>query len=136
MMVSLLGARDENLKLIEQSLASDILVRGNEITLSGAPADNALAERVFSELLELIAKGETLSTEVVRRIIGMLKQGTEERPADVLTLNILSRRGRTVRSVTWTRSTATPSSSASVRPAPARPTWRWPRRSRRCRPSR
>jgi len=97
MMVSLLGARDENLKLIEQSLASDILVRGNEITLSGAPADNALAERVFSELLELIAKGESLSTEVVRRIIGMLKQGTEERPADVLTLNILSRRGRTIR---------------------------------------
>ncbi len=96
-MVSLLGARDENLKLIEQSLASDILVRGNEITLSGAPADNALAENVFSELVELIAKGEQVSTEVVRRIIGMLKQGTEERPADVLTLNILSRRGRTIR---------------------------------------
>ena len=85
------------LKLIEQSLASDILVRGNEITLSGAPADNALAERVFSELIELIVKGETLSTEVVRRIIGMLKQGTAERPAEVLTLNILSRRGRTIR---------------------------------------
>jgi phosphate starvation-inducible PhoH-like protein len=97
MMVSLLGARDENLKLIEQSLASDILVRGNEITLSGAPADNALAERVFSELIELVVKGETLSTEVVRRIIGMLKQGTAERPAEVLTLNILSRRGRTIR---------------------------------------
>jgi phosphate starvation-inducible protein PhoH and related proteins len=97
MMVSLLGARDENLKFIEQAVASDILVRGNEITLSGAPADNALAERVFAELLELIVKGETLTTDTVRRIVGMLKQGTEERPADVLTLNILSRRGRTIR---------------------------------------
>jgi phosphate starvation-inducible protein PhoH and related proteins len=97
MMVSLLGARDENLKYIERALASDILVRGNEITLSGAPADNALAERVFTELLELIVKGETLTTDAVRRIVGMLKQGTEERPADVLTLNILSRRGRTIR---------------------------------------
>jgi phosphate starvation-inducible PhoH-like protein len=96
-MVSLLGPRDELLRLIESSLTSDILVRGNEITLSGAPADNALAERVFSELLELIAKGETLTADTVTRIVGMLKQGTQERPADVLTLNILSRRGRTIR---------------------------------------
>ena len=42
-------------------------MRGNEITLSGAAADNALAERVFTELLELIAKGETLDTDAVRR---------------------------------------------------------------------
>ena len=96
-MVSLLGPGDEILRLIENSLASDILVRGNEITLSGAPADNALAERVFTELLELIAKGETLTRETVTRIVGMLKQGTQERPADVLTMNILSRRGRTIR---------------------------------------
>jgi phosphate starvation-inducible protein PhoH and related proteins len=96
-MVSLLGPSDEILKLVEKSLTSDILVRGNEITLSGAPADNALAERVFTELLELIDKGETLTRETVTRIVAMLKQGTQERPADVLTLNILSRRGRTIR---------------------------------------
>jgi phosphate starvation-inducible protein PhoH and related proteins len=96
LMVSLLGAGDEILKLIESSLDTDILVRGNEITLSGAPADNALAEQVFTELLELIAKGETLTRDAVVRVVGMLKQG-EERPAAVLTLNILSRRGRTIR---------------------------------------
>jgi phosphate starvation-inducible protein PhoH and related proteins len=96
-MVSLLGAGDELLKLVERSVASDILVRGNEITITGAPADNALAERVFTELIELIEKGETLTTDAVRRIVGMLSEGTSERPADVLTLNILSRRGRTIR---------------------------------------
>src|SRR5215813_10351509 len=97
LMVSLLGPGDETLKLIESSLDSDILVRGNEITVSGSPADNALTERVFAELLELIEKGETLGRDAVQRIVGMLKQGTEERPAEVLTLNILSRRGRTIR---------------------------------------
>jgi phosphate starvation-inducible PhoH-like protein len=97
LMVSLLGPGDETLKLIESSLKSDILVRGNEITVSGSPADNALAERVFSELIELIGKGENLNRDAVVRIVGMLKQGTEERPAEVLTLNILSRRGRTIR---------------------------------------
>ncbi|HEX6501421.1 MAG TPA: PhoH family protein [Micromonosporaceae bacterium] len=97
MMVNLLGARDEILKFVERSLVSDIHVRGNEITISGSPADNALAERVFTELLELIQKGETLTTDSARRTVGMLEEGTAERPADVLTLNILSRRGRTIR---------------------------------------
>jgi phosphate starvation-inducible PhoH-like protein len=96
-MVSLLGAGDELLRLIERSVSSDVHVRGNEITITGSPADNALAERVFSELLELIERGETLTTDAVRRTVGMLTEGTTERPAEVLTLNILSRRGRTIR---------------------------------------
>ncbi len=96
-MVRLLGARDELLKLVESSTASDVHVRGNQITITGPPADNALAERIFSELLELIQKGETLTADDVRRTVGMLEEGTTERPAEVLTLNILSRRGRTIR---------------------------------------
>ena len=97
LMVNLLGAGDELLRLVERALASDIHVRGNEITITGAPVDNALAERVFAEMLELIEKGETLTADSVRRTVGMLEQGTAERPAEVLTLNILSRRGRTIR---------------------------------------
>jgi phosphate starvation-inducible PhoH-like protein len=96
-MVNLLGAKDEILRLIERTLTSDVHVRGNEITITGAPADNATAERLFSELIELIEKGETLSVDAVRRTVAMLEQGTAERPAEVLTLNILSRRGKTIR---------------------------------------
>jgi phosphate starvation-inducible PhoH-like protein len=96
-MVQLLGARDEILRQIEKSIRSELHVRGNEITITGTPADNALAERLFAELIELIEKGETLTTDAVRRTVGMLEQGTAERPAEVLTLNILSRRGRTIR---------------------------------------
>jgi phosphate starvation-inducible protein PhoH and related proteins len=96
-MVKLLGAGDGILRILERSLVSDVLVRGNEITISGPPAENALAERVFTELLELIEKGETLTEDVVKRSIGMLTSGEAERPAEVLTLNILSRRGRTIR---------------------------------------
>src|ERR1051325_5092396 len=96
-MVNLLGAKDEILRLIERTLVSDVHVRGNEITITGEPAENATAERLFSELIELIEKGETLSVDAVRRTVAMLEQGTAERPAEVLTLNILSRRGRTIR---------------------------------------
>jgi len=96
-MVNLLGARDDVLKLVERSLNCDMHMPANEITISGTPADNALAERVFAELLELVQKGEILTLDAVRRVVAMLKQGTAERPAEVLTLNILSRRGRTIR---------------------------------------
>src|SRR3954452_22300117 len=96
-MVNLLGAKDEILRLIERTLASDVHVRGNEITITGDPAENATAERLFSELIELIEKGETLTVDSVRRTANMLEENTTERPAEVLTLNILSRRGRTIR---------------------------------------
>jgi len=96
-MVNLLGPGDEILRVVERSVVSDVHVRGNEITITGAPAENARAERLFSELIELIEKGETLTADAVRRTVGMLDEGTTERPADVLTFNILSRRGRTIR---------------------------------------
>jgi phosphate starvation-inducible PhoH-like protein len=96
-MVSLLGSGDEILKLIEKSLRSDVHVRGNEITLTGSLSENTFAERVFNELLTLLSKGETLTPDAVRRTVSMLTEGGSERPAEVLTLNILSRRGRTIR---------------------------------------
>jgi len=96
-MVSLLGSRDELLRIIESALQSDVHVRGNEITITGEPADNALATRLFEELLELVAAGQTLTPDSVTRALGMLQQGEAERPAEVLSLNILSRRGRTIR---------------------------------------
>src|SRR3954451_25351760 len=96
-MVNLLGAKDEILRHIERTLTSDVHVRGNDITITGVPADNAAAERLFSELIELIEKGETLSVDAVRRTVAMLEQNTAERPAEVLTINILSRRGKTIR---------------------------------------
>ncbi|MDP9240759.1 MAG: PhoH family protein [Actinomycetota bacterium] len=96
-MVSLLGSGDELLRVVERALASDIHVRGNEITITGKPADNDIAVDLFTELLALLEKGEVLTADSVRRTAGMLASGGEERPAEVLTLNILSRRGRTIR---------------------------------------
>ncbi len=96
-MVTLLGSRDQLLRLIEAELASDVHVRGNEITITGGPADNAFAVRVFEELLAMIEAGQGLTADEVTRIVAMLKAGTAERPADVLSLNIISRRGRTIR---------------------------------------
>jgi phosphate starvation-inducible PhoH-like protein len=96
-MVALLGSRDELLQVIETALVSDVHVRGNEITITGNAADNALATRLFDALLALLQKGQPLSADAVERSLAMLTGGGDDRPADVLTLNIVSSRGRTIR---------------------------------------
>ncbi len=96
-MVALLGSGDELLRLVEGELAADVHVRGNEVAVTGQPADNAFAVRVFDELIALLGTGQQLRPDSVRRVIGMLRSGDTERPADVLSLDIISRRGRTIR---------------------------------------
>src|SRR5262245_13653841 len=96
-MVALLGSRDELLRVIETALVSDVHVRGNEITITGTAGDNALATRLFDALIDLVAKGQPLSADAIERSMAMLTGGGDDRPADVLTLNIVSNRGRTIR---------------------------------------
>ncbi len=96
-MVSLLGPGDEHLALIEDSFDADVHVRGNRITLYGEPGEVALAERLLDELVTIIRTGQGVTPETVERVLAMLRAETTERPADVLSLNILSNRGRSIR---------------------------------------
>jgi phosphate starvation-inducible protein PhoH and related proteins len=97
LVVGLLGSADENLRALERILNADLHVRGNAVTISGEPADVALAERVVSELIAIVAGGQPLTPEVVRHSVAMLVGTGNESPAEVLTLDILSRRGKTIR---------------------------------------
>jgi phosphate starvation-inducible PhoH-like protein len=96
-MVALLGPGDEHLALIEKAFDADVHVRGNQVTLPGAPSAVAPVERLLQELVTILRTGQGLSPEIVERVVTMLKAETTERPADVLSLNILSNRGRTIR---------------------------------------
>ena len=96
-MVSLLGSGDELLHVIEREFNADIHVRGNEITATGNPAETALVTELFDELVELLRKGTVLTADVVERTAAMLRAERGVRPADVLTVGILSARGRTIR---------------------------------------
>jgi phosphate starvation-inducible PhoH-like protein len=96
-MVILLGSGDELLQVIERDFAADIHVRGNEITVTGPAAETALVARLFDELIKLAARGTELSVGVVEQTVSMLRKRPAARPDEVLTLDILSARGRTIR---------------------------------------
>lgn len=98
-MVSLLGSRDELLHAIEEAFGDDIdiHVRGNEITVTGPERETDLVSKLFTEMLELLKGGAQLTPDAVERSLGMLRAEGDARPAEVLTLDVLSSRGRTIR---------------------------------------
>ena len=98
LMASLLGERDTYLRLIEKSFPNtSILVRGNEITVSGDSSE--LVGRLFEELTGLLQVGENLDLVVVSRSIDMVR--SNERPTSVLTEDIVRlSQGRPVRAKT------------------------------------
>ncbi|GAA3034647.1 PhoH family protein [Gordonia defluvii] len=95
--IGLLGAGDVNLRVLEELLDADIHVRSNRITLSGTAAEVATADRVVAELLDVVGRGAPLTPDAVRRSVTMLADPTAESPAQVLSLDIISRRGKTIR---------------------------------------
>jgi phosphate starvation-inducible PhoH-like protein len=99
-MVALLGQRDTFLKLIESAFGSDILVRGNEITISGPTGEAEKVGRIFEELMSLLERGHDLTETSVGETIAMISghglQSDDVRPSDVLGDQLLSARGKKI----------------------------------------
>jgi len=101
-MVALLGQRDSFLKVIERAFGADILVRGNEITISGPAEETERVAQIFEELLALLERGHDLSEESVEQTISMVAGGVSEegeeapRPSEVLGDQLLSARGKKI----------------------------------------
>ena len=94
-MVTLLGPRDTFLRVLEDRLSADLHVRGGQVTLTGDPEAVAAADEVLTELITIIRTGQGLTEETVERVIGLT--AGEVKPSEILTTDIISARGRTVR---------------------------------------
>ncbi len=89
-MVGLLGQRDELLRLVEAAFPVEILVRGNEITITGEGEQAERVARLFEEMIVLLEQGHQLDRDNLGRSIEMLK--ADQRPSEVLTTEVV--RGR------------------------------------------
>lgn len=97
-MVALTGPQDVFLRMLEKSYSHlAITVRGNEFILRGEAGDVAQFQGLITELVAIIKSGQALTEDAVRRSIAMVIGDINQHPAEVLSLNILSNRGKTIR---------------------------------------
>ena len=77
--VSLFGAFDENIRIIEQELNVTVVNRESSLKISGEAENTMLAVKAIQGLLSLSAKGETISQQNVRYIIELVRAGQEDK---------------------------------------------------------
>ena len=97
-MVALVGPRDDYLRILEKEFSNlAITVRGNEIYVKGDSDKVKVFTDLIEELIAILRSGQNLNHDMVIRSISMINQVPAEHPAEVLSLNILSNRGKTIR---------------------------------------
>lgn len=81
--ISVFGSFDENLRLIEDELHVKIADRNSELNITGNEENISYAERAINGLLTLVAKGEHIDSRSVRYIIGLVRDGHDEKIGDL-----------------------------------------------------
>jgi phosphate starvation-inducible PhoH-like protein len=96
-MLSLLGTGDSLLRIVENAFDVEILVRGNEVTISGPDDEVRPVSRIFDEFVKLLERGYELDESLVRGTVEMVRDDAAASPAEVLGDTALSHRGRSIR---------------------------------------
>ncbi|MBN2030143.1 PhoH family protein [bacterium] len=76
--LKLLGIHDEHLHLIESTFNSQIVIRGEDIILSGNAADIRMVERIFNELLFIVNRKGQLDRQEVETIVELVRTDKRE----------------------------------------------------------
>ena len=92
----LMGPADALLRRVEAAFDIMVSVRGNHISLAGAPDEVELATTVFSRMIRLVEAGDGLTTEDVDQLIDRVRHGAQR--MDILAEDVLlTYRGRAIR---------------------------------------
>ena len=81
--VNLFGSFDENIRLLEAEFQVQAVNRGGEIVVSGEPENVMLAVKAVQALLTLSGKGENITDQHVRYVIGLVRSGQSERSSEL-----------------------------------------------------
>ena len=96
--VNLFGSFDENIHLIETEFGVTVANREGELRVSGEAEDVTLAAKALAALLTLSNRGETITEQNVRYVIGLARAGQEDKVGE-LTQDVIciSAKGRPVK---------------------------------------
>ena len=81
--ISVFGSFDENLKLIEEAYSVSIIDRNSVLHISGSEENVQYAERTINGLLMLAAKGEPIESQNVKYIMGLVRDGHDDKIEDI-----------------------------------------------------
>jgi phosphate starvation-inducible PhoH-like protein len=99
--LNLLGKQDENLRFIEKNSKAKIVVRGNEVAISGPADEVKFTKELFKQLLALSKSGQVIDIGIVNYTLSMLREKQlkgEVLLADLLTEPIyVSYRGKKIK---------------------------------------
>ena len=96
--VNLFGSFDENVRLIESEFKVTVANREGELRVDGEPEDTMLACKALSALLTISNRGEPITEQNVRYVIGLVHAGQEDRISE-LTQDVIciSAKGRPIK---------------------------------------
>ena len=96
--INLFGSFDENIRLLEAEFHVTVVNRDGELRISGEPEEVMMAAKAVEALLTLSGKGESITEQHVRYVIGLVRSGKEsqitELTGDVL---CISAKGRPIK---------------------------------------
>ena len=86
--IGIFGSFDENMRLIERELDVMVVLRDDQLKISGEPEPVMYGTKVIQGLIGLSARGEAINEQTVRYLIQLVKSGNEDKiqtlAADVL----------------------------------------------------
>ena len=101
-LTALFGTHDENLRKIEELFPEcKILLRGNEISFFADQINSGYLNQLFTELVSIIRTGQVVQPELVERVFALIKSESKISAKDMLTNNILTTRGKSIRAKTF-----------------------------------
>jgi phosphate starvation-inducible PhoH-like protein len=84
LLIGIFGAFDENMKVLEKELDVTVINRESELKISGSDSENIeLARRTIQSLLRLAERGESIGTQTVQYVLGLVRDGREEQVAEL-----------------------------------------------------
>ena len=92
----LFGNFDENIKLIEEALKIDVILREGNIVLMGEEKNVNQALKLMNELHQTVSNGKKLDKQGISYSLSLLLEGSEEKIKELEDTIILTQRGKAV----------------------------------------
>ena len=81
--INVFGSLDENIRIIEQEFGVTVINRDTELKVSGEEEAAQMAAKVLKGLIQLAAKGEAIGEQNVRYVIGLVREGQEQKISEL-----------------------------------------------------